>query len=99
MPDPWEYPWFARGTSPSTRSAWPTWTRRFAKYQLIALTREWFMHPNGALPAYEWAFDDVNPAGPRVGRVARVPDRRARIERSWPDLPQAAHQLHVVGQP
>ncbi|HEY7281497.1 MAG TPA: glucosidase, partial [Actinomycetota bacterium] len=33
----------------------------FAKYQLIALTREWFMHPNGALPAYEWSFDDVNP--------------------------------------
>ena len=33
----------------------------FAKHQLVLLTREWYMHPNGQLPAYEWAFDDVNP--------------------------------------
>ena len=39
----------------------PTWIRRFAKYQLILLCREWFQHPNGALPAYEWDFGDVNP--------------------------------------
>ena len=43
------------------RDARPTWTRRFAKYQLILLCREWFQHPNGALPAYEWDFGDVNP--------------------------------------
>ncbi len=61
MPDKWEYPWYA---------AWdlafhclplalidPEWAKR----QLTLLLREWYMHPNGQLPAYEWAFDDVNP--------------------------------------
>jgi hypothetical protein len=61
MPDKWEYPWFA---------AWdlafhvlpialidPEWAKR----QLILMTREWYMHPNGQIPAYEWAFGDVNP--------------------------------------
>ncbi len=61
MPDPWEYPWFA------------TWDLAFhtivlahvdpalAKQQLLLMTREWLMHPNGQLPAYEWEFGDVNP--------------------------------------
>lgn len=61
MPDKWEYPWFA---------AWdlafhcipiamidPEWAKR----QLILLLRDWYMHPNGQIPAYEWAFGDVNP--------------------------------------
>ena len=50
-----------RGTSPSTRSRSAHLDPAFAKYQLLALCREWFQHPNGALPAYEWAFSDVNP--------------------------------------
>lgn len=61
MPDKWEYPWYA------------TWDLAFhclplalidpdyAKRQLVLLTRVWYMHPNGQLPAYEWAFEDVNP--------------------------------------
>lgn len=61
MPDPWEYPWYA------------TWDLAFhclplamvdvdyAKRQLLLFTREWYMHPNGQLPAYEWTLDDVNP--------------------------------------
>ena len=49
------------GTSGSTASPSPTSTRRFAKYQLLLICREWFQHPNGALPAYEWDFGDVNP--------------------------------------
>jgi hypothetical protein len=61
MPDPWEYPWFA------------TWDLAFhavtiaqidpmrAKQQLLLFTRDGYQHPNGALPAYEWSFDDVNP--------------------------------------
>ena len=49
------------GTSPSTRSRWPTSTRTFAKEQLVLMCREWAMHPNGQLPAYEWEFGDVNP--------------------------------------
>ena len=49
------------GTSASTASRGRTSIPAFAKYQLLVLLREWFQHPNGALPAYEWNFDDVNP--------------------------------------
>ena len=49
------------GTSPSTRSPGRTSTRRSRSTRLLVLLREWFQHPNGALPAYEWNFDDVNP--------------------------------------
>lgn len=76
MPDKWEYPWYA---------AWdlafhmlpvamidPEWARR----QLILMLREWYMHPNGQIPAYEWAFGDVNPpvhawAAWRVYKISR----------------------------
>jgi len=61
MPDPWEYPWFAAWDSAFHCIALAHVDPGFAKYQLILLCREWFQHPNGALPAYEWAFDDVNP--------------------------------------
>ncbi|MBM3192490.1 MAG: glucosidase, partial [Chlamydiae bacterium] len=61
MPDKWEYPWFAAWdlafhTLPLCRV-----DPDFAKKQLTVLTREWFMHPSGQLPAYEWNFSDVNP--------------------------------------
>ena len=49
------------GTSRSTPSRFAHIDPAFAKYQLLLLCREWFQHPNGALPAYEWSFDDVNP--------------------------------------
>ena len=61
MPDKWEYPWFA---------AWDTSFHMIplsmvdpdsAKRELGRFLREWYMHPNGQIPAYEWAFDDVNP--------------------------------------
>ncbi len=61
MPDPWEYPWFAAWDLAFHTVVFAHVDPWFAKYQLLALTREWFMHPNGALPAYEWSFDDVNP--------------------------------------
>ncbi len=61
MPDPWEYPWFAAWDLGFHSVAWAHFDPAFAKYQLIVLLREWFQHPNGALPAYEWNFDDVNP--------------------------------------
>jgi hypothetical protein len=61
MPDPWEYPWFAAWDLAFHAIAWAHLDPAFAKYQLIVLLREWFQHPNGALPAYEWNFDDVNP--------------------------------------
>ena len=61
MPDPWEYPWFAAWDLAFHAIPWAHLDPAFAKYQLTVLLREWFLHPNGALPAYEWNFDDVNP--------------------------------------
>ena len=61
MPDPWEYPWFAAWDLAFHAVPWAHLDPAFAKYQLLVLLREWFQHPNGALPAYEWNFDDVNP--------------------------------------
>ncbi|MGL6280295.1 MAG: MGH1-like glycoside hydrolase domain-containing protein, partial [Gaiella sp.] len=61
MPDPWEYPWFAAWDLAFHCVALAHIDPAFAKYQLTLLCREWFQHPNGAIPAYEWTFDDVNP--------------------------------------
>jgi hypothetical protein len=61
MPDPWEYPWFAAWDLAFHCVALARVDPAFAKYQLILLCREWFQHPSGALAAYEWSFDDVNP--------------------------------------
>jgi hypothetical protein len=61
MPDTWEYPWFAAWDLAFHAVVLAHLDPAFAKYQLVLLCREWFMHPNGALPAYEWSFDDVNP--------------------------------------
>jgi hypothetical protein len=61
MPDTWEYPWFAAWDLAFHTVVLAHLDPAFAKYQLVLLCREWFMHPNGALPAYEWNFDDVNP--------------------------------------
>ncbi|MEU0563601.1 glucosidase [Dactylosporangium sp. NPDC006015] len=61
MPDPWEYPWFAAWDSAFHAVALAHLDPEFAKYQLLLLCREWFQHPNGAIPAYEWAFEDLNP--------------------------------------
>ena len=61
MPDKWEYPWFAAWDLAFHSVALAHVDPAFAKYQLILLCREWFQHPNGALPAYEWDFSDVNP--------------------------------------
>jgi hypothetical protein len=61
MPDKWEYPWFAAWDLAFHCVALAHVDPAFAKYQLILLCREWFQHPSGALPAYEWDFGDVNP--------------------------------------
>jgi hypothetical protein len=61
MPDTWEYPWFAAWDLAFHCVAFAHIDPAFAKDQLILLLREWYMHPNGQLPAYEWAFGDVNP--------------------------------------
>ena len=81
MPDKWEYPWFAAWDLAFHCVALAQIDPEFAKAQLVLLTREWYMHPNGQLPAYEWNFSDVNPpvhawAAFRVFQI----DRRQRQE-------------------
>jgi hypothetical protein len=76
MPDKWEYPWYAAWDLAFHTITLSMIDPDFAKRQLILLLREWFMHPSGQLPAYEWAFSDVNPpvhawAALRVYRIER----------------------------
>ena len=61
MPDTWEYPWFASWDLAFHCVALAHIDPAVAKQQLLLLTREWFQHPNGQLPAYEWDFSDANP--------------------------------------
>jgi len=76
MPDKWEYPWFAAWDTAFHTLPLAMVDPEWAKRQLTLLLREWYMHPNGQLPAYEWAFGDVNPpvhawACWRVYKIAR----------------------------
>jgi hypothetical protein len=81
MPDKWEYPWYAAWDLAFHMIPFSRVDPHFAKDQLNLLLREWYMHPNGQIPAYEWNFSDVNPpvhawacwrvykmTGPRGGR-------------------------------
>jgi len=61
MPDKWEYPWYAAWDLAFHMVPFAQIDPHFAKEQLVLLLREWFMHPNGQIPAYEFAFGDVNP--------------------------------------
>jgi hypothetical protein len=61
MPDKWEYPWYAAWDLAFHCIPLAMVDCQFAKHQLLLLTKEWYMHPNGQLPAYEWSFSDVNP--------------------------------------
>ena len=78
MPDKWEYPWFAAWDLAFHCIALSIVDADFAKSQLSLMLREWYMHPNGQLPAYEWAFGDVNPPvhAWAVWRVYRIEERR-----------------------
>lgn len=61
MPDKWEYPWYAAWDLAFHMLPFSRVDLDFAKEQLILFLREWYMHPNGQIPAYEFAFGDVNP--------------------------------------
>jgi hypothetical protein len=85
MPDKWEYPWYAAWDLAFHCLPLALVDSQFAKDQLVLLTREWYMHPNGQLPAYEWAFGDVNPpvhawAAWRVFQIDRKQRRAAWAE-------------------
>jgi len=87
MPDKWEYPWYAAWDLAFHTVALALVDAAFAKQQLVLFTREWYMHPNGQLPAYEWAFGDVNPPvhGWAAWRVFQI-DRKQRRKKN-PDDP------------
>jgi hypothetical protein len=94
MPDKWEYPWFAAWDLAFHTVALSLVDPDFAKEQLILLLREWYMHPNGQLPAYEWAFGDVNPPvhAWAAWRVYKIEKRiRGRADRSF--LERVFHKL------
>jgi hypothetical protein len=61
MPDKWEYPWYAAWDLAFHCIIFALIDADFAKHQLLLLTHDWYMHPNGQLPAYEWSFADTNP--------------------------------------
>jgi hypothetical protein len=61
MPDKWEYPWYATWDLAFHTISFSLIDPDFAKHQLKLFLFEWYMHPNGQLPAYEWDFSDVNP--------------------------------------
>ena len=79
MPDKWEYPWYAAWDLAFHMIPMALVDPEFAKSQLVLLLREWYMHPNGQIPAYEWAFSDVNPPVQAwaAWRVYKI-DRRIR---------------------
>ncbi len=84
MPDKWEYPWYAAWDLAFHMLPMAQVDLEFAKQQLILFLREWYMHPNGQIPAYEWALSDVNPpvhawACWRVYQMTGPPGARDRI--------------------
>jgi hypothetical protein len=94
MPDKWEYPWYAAWDLAFHTVALSLVDPDFAKEQLILLLREWYMHPNGQLPAYEWAFGDVNPPvhAWAAWRVYKIEKRiRGRADRAF--LERVFHKL------
>ena len=94
MPDKWEYPWYAAWDLAFHCIPIALVDSEFAKHQLILLLREWYQHPNGQIPAYEWAFGDVNPpvhawAALRVYQIEAK--RRGEADRDF--LAKVFHKL------
>ncbi|MEM8952663.1 MAG: glucosidase [Verrucomicrobiota bacterium] len=83
MPDKWEYPWFAAWDLAFHMVPYADFDRTFAKQQLLVLLREWYLHPNGQIPAYEFKFGDVNPPvhAWAVWRVYKITGERGHRDR------------------
>jgi len=101
MPDKWEYPWYAAWDLAFHMIPLALIDPEFAKDQLVLLTREWYMHPNGQLPAYEWAFGDVNPpvhawAAWRVFQIDRRQRRAAGDKNDPGDLAFLERVFHKL---
>lgn len=85
MPDKWEYPWYAAWDLAFHMIPFSRIDPSFAKEQLLLFLREWYMHPNGQIPAYEFAFSDVNPPvhAWAVWRVYKITAERGRRDRRF----------------
>jgi len=94
MPDKWEYPWYAAWDLAFHAIPLALVDPAFAKDQLVLPLREWYMHPNGQLPAYEWAFSDVNPPvhAWAAWRVYKI-ERRVRGHADRRFLERVFHKL------
>jgi hypothetical protein len=94
VPDKWEYPWYAAWDLAFHAIPLALVDPDFAKQQLSLMLREWYMHPNGQLAAYEWAFDDVNPPvhAWAAWRVYKIDAKRA----GKPDRTFLQHVFHKL---
>jgi hypothetical protein len=95
MPDKWEYPWYAAWDSAFHMIPMTEIDPQFAKAQLVLFLREWYMHPNGQLPAYEFALSDVNPPvhAWACWRVYKMAGRRGVRDRLF--LARVFHKLLI----
>jgi hypothetical protein len=96
VPDKWEFPWYAAWDLAFHCVTLAMVDPDFAKQQLLLLTEEWYMHPSGEFPAYEWAFGDVNPPV-HAGAVYRVFKQDAAIkgEKDYHFLEALFHKLLI----
>ncbi|MDB6121705.1 MAG: glucosidase [Pedosphaera sp.] len=85
MPDKWEYPWFAAWDLAFHMIPFARIDPKFAKEQIGLFLREWYMHPNGQIPAYEFAFSDVNPPvhAWAAWRVYKIADSKSNRDRGF----------------
>ncbi|MGE3107468.1 MAG: glucosidase [Phycisphaerales bacterium] len=95
MPDKWEYPWYAAWDLAFHVVAIAKVDPEFAKSQLVLMLREWYMHPNGQIPAYEFAFGDVNPPvhAWACWRVYKMTGKRGQRDRLF--LARVFHKLLI----
>jgi len=93
MPDKWEYPWYAAWDLAFHCLPLALVDSAFAKDQLVLMLREWYMHPNGQLPAYEWNLGDVNPPvyAWAAWRVYKIDGKHAKPDRGF--LERVFHKL------
>ncbi|KAK6192815.1 hypothetical protein SNE40_004222 [Patella caerulea] len=93
VPDKWEYPWYASWDLAFHMIPFANIDIHFAKEQLLLFLREWYMHPNGQIPAYEFSFDDVNPP---VHAWACINIYRKSGERGYRDVTFLARCFHKL---
>lgn len=95
MPDKWEYPWYAAWDLAFHCVTMADIDPVFAKNQLLLMTRVWYMHPNGQIPAYEWAFGDVNPPV-QAWAVWEVYKAESDANNGGGDLDFLERELHML---